>query len=77
MTREQIKAVLDRMLTWPAEAQAKALVSLEMIEQELAGSPGVTEGDRKALARSSDDVAHGRFASDVEVGEVFDHIRRR
>jgi hypothetical protein len=75
MTKEQIRAVLDRVLTWPAEAQEEALASLEMIEEELAGSSGVSEGDRKSLARSSD-VAQGRFASDVEVRDVFDRFRR-
>jgi hypothetical protein len=77
MTKEQIKAVLDRVLTWPTEAQEEALASLETIEEQLAGTSGVSEGDREALARSSDDVAHGRFASDTEVREVFDRFRRR
>jgi hypothetical protein len=74
MTKEQIRAVLDRVLTWPTEAQEEAVASLEMIEEQLAG---VSEGDLEALARSSDDVAQGRFASDAEVREVFDRFRRR
>ena len=77
MTKEQMKAVLDRVLTWPTEAQEEALASLQMIEEELAGSSGLSKSDRDALARSSDDVAQGRFASEAEVREVFDRFRHR
>lgn len=76
MTKEQMKAVLDRVLSWPTEAQEEVLASLEMIEEELTGFSGVPEGDQEALARSSDDVTRGRFASDAEVREAFDRFRR-
>jgi|HubBroStandDraft_6_1064221.scaffolds.fasta_scaffold81344_3 hypothetical protein len=76
MTKEEIKIVLDRVLTWPAEAQAEAVASLEMIEEEFTGSLALCEEDRRALEESADDVKHGRFATDDEVQEIFSRFRR-
>ena len=76
MTRDQIKAVLERVLTWPAEAQAEAIASLESIEEEFSGSLELSSEDKDALERSADDVQHGRFAPDDKVREVFDRFRR-
>ena len=77
MTREQVKAALDRVLTWPTEAQEEAVATLEAIEKEFSGAVLLDADDRKALARSADDVKHGRFASDQEVREVFNRHQRR
>lgn len=76
MTREQIKAALDRVLTWPAEAQEEALATLEEIEKEISGSISLSADDREALERSGEDARHGRFASDHEVSEVFARHQR-
>ena len=76
MTRDQIKAILERVLTWPAEAQAEAIASLESIEEEFSGSLELSPADKDALERSGEDVRHGRLASDEKVREVFDHFRR-
>jgi hypothetical protein len=35
MTKDQVKAVLDRVLTWPPEVQEKAVASLATIEEQL------------------------------------------
>jgi hypothetical protein len=34
MTREQVKQILDRVLTWPAERQADAAHMLELMEEQ-------------------------------------------
>ena len=76
MTKDHVKAVLERVLTRPPEAQAEAVASLESIEQELSGPLPLSDDDRRALEQSADDVRHGRFANDEEVRKVFDRFRQ-
>jgi len=76
MTKDQVKAVLDRVLTWPPEAQEEAVASLVTIEQEFLGSHELSPDDRKALSRSAEDVRQGRFATDDQVKATFDRYRR-
>ena len=76
MTKDQVKAVLDRVLTWPPEAQEEAVASLETIEEEFMGSHELSSEDRDALRRSAEDVRHGRFATDEKVKKVFDRYWR-
>jgi hypothetical protein len=76
MTREQIKVVLDRVLTWPREAQEEAVASLQTIEEEFMGSRELSAEDHEALERSAQDVRHGRFATEEEVSRVFDRYRQ-
>jgi hypothetical protein len=78
MTKDQVKAVLDRVLSWPPEAQEEAVASLEKIEEEFMGSHELSSEDREALRRSADDVQHGRFATDEKVREGTEfHCGRR
>ena len=70
MTKEQIKVVLDRVLTWSPEAQEEAVASLQTIEEEFMGSHELSLEDREALERSAEDVRHGRFATDDDVKRV-------
>jgi len=77
MTKEEIKSVLERVLAWPPAAQAEAVASLEMIEEELAGTQELSADDKLALERSDDDVRHGRFAAEEDVQEAFSRFRRQ
>ena len=77
MTKEQIKLVLDRVLTWPPEAQEEAVASLQTIEEEFLGSHELSSEDREALERSAEDVRHGRFATDEDVKRVFERYRHK
>jgi hypothetical protein len=77
MTKEQMKVVLDRVLTWLPEAQEEAVASLQTIEEEFMGSHELSLEDREALERSAEDVRHGRFATDEDVKRVFDRYRRK
>ena len=70
MTKEQIKVVLDRVLTWSPEAQEEAVASLQTIEEEFMGSHELSLEDREALERSAEDVRHGRFATDEDIKRV-------
>jgi hypothetical protein len=77
MTKEQIKVMLDRILTWSPGAQEEAVASLQTIEEEFMGSHELSSADLEALERSADDVRHGRFATDDDVKRVFDRYRRK
>jgi hypothetical protein len=76
MTKDQVKAALDRVLTWPTEAQEAAVASLANVEEEFLGSRELSADDREALERSAEDVRSGRLASDEKVQKVFDRYRR-
>ena len=76
MTKEQVKAMLDRVLTWPAEAQEEAVASLATIEEQIRTLQRLSSDDRDALARSAEDVRQGRFATDDQVKAIFDRYRR-
>jgi len=76
MTKDQLKAVLDRVLTWPPKAQEAAVASLQTIEEDFMGSHELSSSDREALARSAEDVRAERFASDEKVKATFDRFRR-
>jgi hypothetical protein len=76
MTKDQVKAVLDRVLSWPTEAQEEAVASLQTIEEEFMGSRELSPDDLAALERSAEDVRCGRFATDEKVQKVFDRYRR-
>jgi hypothetical protein len=76
MKKADVKAVLGRVLTWPAPAQEDAVASLRAIEDEWADSFDLSSDDREALERSADDVREGRLADDEEVREMFGRYRR-
>jgi hypothetical protein len=73
MTKDQIKEVLDRVLTWPPERQADVVHIVELMEEQ----------DRSDLRLSDEDVAevHRRLAEKnpevVTLAEFKEHIRRR
>jgi hypothetical protein len=76
MTKDQVKEVLDRVLTWPAKAQEEAVASLQTIEEDFMGSHELSSSDVEALARSAEDVRAGRFATEEQVKKTFDRLRR-
>jgi hypothetical protein len=48
MTREEVKAVLDRVLTWPAEQQEVAVEVLQAIEEQAANADQYQLTDEQA-----------------------------
>jgi hypothetical protein len=68
MTKDQIKAVLDRVPTWP-EARQQELVEIALeIEAELAGTAYDATPDELAAI---DEGLGGEAASEDEVKEAF------
>ncbi len=76
MTKDQVKAMLDRVLTWPAEAQEEAVASLATIEEQFSALQTLSTDDREALSRSAEDVRQGKYATDDQVKATFDRYRR-
>ncbi len=74
MATEALREILQRMETWPKDAQPRALEVLLSIEEELVDPDVLIEEDQNAIERGLDDIRHGRFASDEQVAAIF---RRR
>jgi hypothetical protein len=74
MTKEQVREVLERVLTWPKERQKElAEIALE-IEAELAD--GVYHATPEEL-RAIDEAERSGLASEQEVEAAFKTFRRR
>jgi hypothetical protein len=73
MTKAQVKAVLDRVLTWPPERQEEAAAILMEIESEL-DSP-VYHATPEEL-RELDEAEQSGIASDEEVAAAFRAFRQ-
>jgi hypothetical protein len=73
MTKEQVRAVLDRVLNWPAERQADVIQVIESMEVQ----------DRTSLRLSDEQVAEieRRLADPnprfLTLDEVREHFARR
>jgi len=73
MTRDQVKEILDRVLTWPPERQADVAHMVELMEEQ----------DRSDLRLSDEQVAEVRRRlaeknpETVTLAEFKEHLRRR
>jgi hypothetical protein len=73
MTKEQVKAVLDRVLAWPPERQEEAAEILLEIEAELGSQVYHATPDE---LRELDEAEQSGIATDQEVEEAFRAFRR-
>jgi hypothetical protein len=73
MRKDDVKAVLGRVLTWPAPAQEEAVASLRAIEGEWV-SGGEYEATPEEL-EAIDDADRSEVASDKEVEHAFRSFR--
>jgi hypothetical protein len=76
MGKEEIRALIERTSMWSPEAQAELVQSIIDIENKYRGVYRLDADERAALERSAEDIRHGRFATEDEVRELFDRIRR-
>jgi hypothetical protein len=72
----QLKNLIERVDTWPKEAQEEALQPLLALEQEYAEPYELSPEDRAAIDRSLADMREGKFATDEQVAALFDRFRR-
>jgi hypothetical protein len=74
-TRERVEALIEQVSELPDDAQAEFVDSLLDMRAEQLGIYHLDDDEREALARSAEDVRHGRFASDAQVEETFARYR--
>lgn len=67
MTKEQIKAVLERVLTWPPERQEEAADLLLHLEAEGGKLYHPSEEEWSAIKEGLEQASRGEFISDEEV----------
>jgi hypothetical protein len=70
MTKDQVKEILDRVLTWPSDDQERLV---DEVEQRRAGDDDLTDEDWKIIEARA---ARRDLASDEEVEAVFSRYRR-
>jgi hypothetical protein len=73
MTRDQLKAVLDRVLTWPPERQDEAARILAAMEEQSASSYRLSKEQVEEVARRRRDFDEGRerYATDEEMDALW------
>ena len=72
MKKADVKAVLGRVLSWPAEAQKEAVATLRAIEEEWVGSDyHATPEELEAI----DEADRGGVATEEEVEVAFKTFR--
>jgi len=67
MTKAQIKAVLDRVLSWPPERQQDAAEMLLLLEAQEGELYHPSDEEWLAIQEGLDQARRGEFASDEEM----------
>jgi hypothetical protein len=73
MTKEQVKEILDRVLTWPLERQKDAARMLTEMEEQDAHRYQLTDEQLEEVRRRQSDFAEGRerYATDEEMATLW------
>jgi hypothetical protein len=73
MTKEQLKQILDRVLTWPPERQQDAARVLTTMEEQDTAPYRSSDEQVREVERRRVDFAKGkeRFASDEELAALW------
>jgi hypothetical protein len=74
MTKEQIKSVLDRVLTWPQERQQDAADMLLMLEAQEGELYHPSDDEWAAIQEGVGDVGRGEVSTREEIEQV---LKRR
>ena len=67
MTKDQVKEILDRVLTWPPERQEDAAQMLLMLEAQGGDTYRPSEDEWAAIQEGLEEAKRGEFASDDDV----------
>jgi hypothetical protein len=73
MTKEQVKEILDRVLTWPAKRQEDAARLLAELEQQDASPYHLSDEQVEEVERRRADFEAGRerYATDEEMAALW------
>jgi DNA-binding PadR family transcriptional regulator len=73
MTKEQVKEILDRVLTWPPERQEDAARVLSQMEEQDASTYRLTDEQVQEVERRRADFTKGKepYASDEEMAALW------
>jgi hypothetical protein len=73
MTREQVKEILDRVLTWPPKRQEDAARVLSEMEEQDASPYRLADEQVEEVGRRRADFAEGRerYATDEEMAALW------
>ena len=75
MTKRDVKAVLDRVLTWPEEDQEELTEVAREIEARQTELYQLTKDEREAVERALAEMRERKFASDEDVAAIFRRAR--
>ena len=73
MTKDQVKEILDRVLSWPPERQADVVHVVEMLEEEHGRELRLTDEQVAEVRRRLSEPSAGR----IPAAEVFKRLRSR
>ena len=72
---KMVETLLERVASWPEEAQAELLQSVVDIETRHFGVYRLSDDERTAVRRGLEEMRQGKFASDEQVEAVFNRYR--
>jgi predicted transcriptional regulator len=75
MTKQGLEILLERVATWPEQAQEELVHSLAQIEKKHLGVYRLNDEERAAVRRGLREMREGKMASDEEVAAVFARYR--
>jgi hypothetical protein len=75
MTRQGLEILLERVATWPEEAQDEFVRSIANIENKHFGPYRLNEDERIAVRRGLAEMRERKLASDDAVAAVFNRYR--
>ena len=70
MTRQGLEILLERVSTWPEEAQDELVRSVANIENKYLGPYRLSDAERDAVRRGLAEMREGKLASDEAVAAV-------
>ena len=76
MTREAIKAVLERVLTWPKERQEEAAAILLLLEAQDGESYDPDDEEWAAVQEGLAEAQRGEFVPDEEIEALWNRYGR-
>jgi hypothetical protein len=75
MIRQGLEILLERVSTWPEQAQEEFVSTVASIENKHLGAYRLSDAERDAVGRGLAEMREGKLASDDAVAAVFDRYR--